>query len=375
MEDNNISIRQMLCIVFIALLALGAEVIPGSGDAGAAAWLAPLLAFVPVALLLVLAFRRPQQEKRRDLGAALCAECPKGVGRLLCVLFLLWALFLLVINAARCSRRLTVAEGTPEFFSVVVLLLAVWMAARSLPGFARSCEIFNLAMGVGVVAVLVLAATQLRPEYSILFETRELVQLPRTTLSVLGVVSVGLYALFLAGDVTVRPGDRARVLRWSGLLFGALAALLLVILGCFGAPLVAVMERPFLQLVAGLGLDGAFQRLESLVSALWLLGDVALLGLLLFVVKRLTAVVLSRQESMWWAIGAGALAFLAGEALAGNETLLLFFQQSLLPGGSLVVGVLLLLCFFWVRWREKPQNVGGRKTVEKDVDKQGGNSA
>lgn len=374
MKNKNISMRQMMSIVFIGLLALGAEVAPGSGNAGAAAWLGPILALIPLILLLILAFCKKGDAPRQDLGQALCQTLPKGVGRGLCALFLLWGLFLLVINAARCARRLTVAEGTPEFFSMVVLALAVWVAARSLPAFARSCEIFYLAMCVGVVTVVVLAAMQLRPEYVILFEKSELSQLPRTTLSVLGVSSVGLYALFLAGDVTKRPGDRGQVLRWSSLLLLTLAVLMLAILGSFGAPLVTVMERPFLQMVAGLGLDGAFQRLESLISALWMLGDIALLGLLLFAVKRLAAVVLARKESMWWAIGAGAVAFLGGEALAGQEGLLLFCQQRLLPAGSLLVGLLLLSCFFAVQWRRGTQNIGGQKYVEKDVDNPSENS-
>ena len=57
----------------------------------------------------------------------------------------------------------------------------------------------------------------------------------------------------------------------------------------WAAPWRSRSDRPFLQMVSGLGFEGAFQRLEELVSALWVLGDVALLGLLLLCLGRLLA--------------------------------------------------------------------------------------
>ena len=353
MRDQNISMRQMMVMLFIALVALGAETLPGIARAGGAAWLAPLLAAVPALLLLLLAFRRPVKEQRLDLGHGLEKALGKWPGRALALLFLLWGLFLLVVNAARCARRLTMAEGTPVFFSAVVLVLAVWMAAGGLPAFVRTCEIFYLAMAAGLVGIVILGGLRVQPEYVFLISREELSHVPGVILSVLGIVSIGLYGLFLAGSITVRPGDRARVVRWTLIWFLILALILFLIIGTFGAPLVEVTQRPFFQMVAGLGLTGAFQRLEALVSALWMLGDVALLGLLLFGVKRLTAAVSGRGEQRWSVLLAGALAFAGGEFLAGKKGLLELSQQSLMPLGSLIMGGVLVLVFFWVQRKER----------------------
>ncbi|MBP1758382.1 MAG: spore gernimation protein [Firmicutes bacterium] len=353
MRDQNISMRQMMVMLFIALMALGAETIPGIARAGTAAWLAPLLAALPVLLLLWLAFRRPVKEERLDLGQGLEKAFGKVAGRGIAFIYLLWGLFLLVVNAARCARRLTMAEGTPVFFSAVVLLLAVWMAAGRLPAFVRTCEIFYLAIAAGLVGIVLLGGLRVQPEYVLLFTRDELAHVPVVAISVLGIISISLYGLFFAGNITVRPGDRARVVRWTLTLFLVLALLLFLIIGTFGAPLVEVTQRPFFQMVAGLGLTGAFQRLEAVVSALWMLGDVALLGLLLFGVKRLTAAVLGQQEQRWSVILAGGLAFVGGELLAGKKGLLELSQQSLMPLGSLLAGGLLVLLFFWVQHKER----------------------
>ena len=369
MRDQNISMRQMMVMLFIALVALGAETLPGIARAGAAAWLAPLMAALPALLLLWLAFRRPVKEKRLDFGQGLETAFGKGLGRGIALLFLMWGLFLLVVNAARCARRLTMAEGTPVFFSAVVLVLAVWMATGGLPAFVRTCEIFYLAIAAGLVGIVILGGLRVQPEYVFLFSREELAHVPMVALSVLGIVSIGLYGLFFAGSITVRPGDRARVVRWIVIWFLILALILFLIIGTFGAPLVEETQRPFFQMVAGLGLTGAFQRLEALVSALWMLGDVALLGLLLFGVKRLTAAVSGQQEQRWSVVLAGVMAFVGGEFMAGKKGLLELSQQSLMPLGSLIMGGVLVLVFYWVQHKERGAEKGSEKAEKKEEPK------
>lgn len=370
MKEHNISMRQMMTLLFIALMAVGAEVVPGISGAGAAVWLAPLLALLPVMLLLYLAFRRPEQERRIDLGQGFMKVLGTWGGRIAGLSFLLWGLFLLVVNTARCARRVAVAGGTPFIFSAIVLILAVWMAAKKLPAFVRACEIFYLALVACLFGIVLLAVFRLSPEYILLFNKEELFHVPKVAASLLGVASVGLYALFLAGNITVRKGDAARCYRWAVALFLTFSILLVLIVGTFGAQLTEVMQRPFFQMVAGLGLTGAFQRLEALISALWMLGDIALLGLLLFAVKRLAACVSGKKESFWVVIVAGLMAFLGGELLAGREGLLELCQQSVLPMGSLIAGTILTLLFFMVqRAGNKKKPVGAKPTSGEEIKK------
>ena len=81
-----------------------------------------------------------------------------------------------------------------------------------------------------------------------------------------------------------------------------LAAALMLVLGRFGAELAGKIHRPFFQMVSGLGFEGAFQRLEELVSALWVLGDVALLGFLLLAMERLAVRMTGKAggHGTWW---------------------------------------------------------------------------
>lgn len=364
MKEHNISMRQMMTLLFIALVALGAEIVPGIAGAGSAAWLAPLLALLPVLLFLFLAFRGQQPKQRTDLGESLLTVLGKWGGRIAAFIFLSWAGFLLVVNSARCARRLTVAGGTPFLFSAIVLALAVWMAIKQLPAFVRTCEVFYLAMGIGLVGIVILAGLRLNPDYIFLITKQELAGVPQVAASLLGISCIGLYALFVAGNVTVRKGDAARCYRWAIALFVTLSVLLLLILGTFGAPLGKIMQRPFFQLVAGLGLTGAFQRLEALISALWMLGDIALIGLLFFAVKRLVACLSGKKESRWVVVGAGVVAFFGGEFLAGREGMLQICQQTVLPMGSLVAGAVLVTLFFVSKQKGKANQTASISTEE-----------
>ena len=365
---KQISSGQMMRLLFIALIALCAEAVPGIMGAGSAAWIAPLLVLLPVLGIQWLAFRpwkkrgadasRSQplaQKPSRRRGLETCLS--RGAGKVLALLFLGFGLCLLVVNCARSTRRLIVADGTPVFFSAVVLILAVWMAAGSLPAFARSCEIFYLIMAVGLLGIVLLGVGDIQVNYLLLIRSEDWMGLPRVALLLLGTASVGVYGLFLSGSVSLRAGDRARVMRWTAFFFLSLTGVLILVIGTFGPALAQMLERPFFQMVAGLGVTGAFQRLEALVSALWLLGDVALVGLLLFAVRKLWQAV-SGRDTAWSVILAGIVAFAGGELLAGQQGLLRLSQERLLPLGSLIVGAVAILLLF-------AMGMGKQKNVQK----------
>ena len=50
--------------------------------------------------------------------------------------------------------------------------------------------------------------------------------------------------------------------------------------GNFGPGLTARMDTPFFMMVKGIGIEGTFQRVESVIIALWVFSDLALLNLL-----------------------------------------------------------------------------------------------
>ena len=58
-----------------------------------------------------------------------------------------------------------------------------------------------------------------------------------------------------------------------------------VLLGCLGVGLVTRLDRPFFALTKQIGIEGAFQRVESAAAALWTLADLCMAGVLVFAIR------------------------------------------------------------------------------------------
>lgn len=270
MTDAKISLRQLMTILFLTLLPLGTGRLPGRlSGAGAAAWLCPLLAGGVAVVLGALVSRKPLLGQG-DLGQNLARRWGEKAGRVIAGLFLLWGLYLTAAHAARIGSRLSDSlRASPVLITAVSLLLAGWMASGGLPAFARACEVFSLAVGFGFFLIVLFGIFRLRWDYVLLWDWQGLAQVPQGALSAGGTVAAGGYLLFLLGEVRPEPKARRRVLWRLGGLFLLLSLGVLLVLGRLGPGSGCAINRPFFQMVSGLGFEGAFQRLEELASALW----------------------------------------------------------------------------------------------------------
>ena len=257
-----------------------------------------------------------------DLGAAEGAEDLAGIGE-------------------RLAQSL---RASPLLLTAAVLALAGWLIAKGLPAFARTGEIFALAVGAGFVLIVLFGVFGVAWDRVILWDWAALEEVPGGALSAAGTLAAGGYALLLLGQV--RPeGKQKQVLRRKlGVLFGSLAVGMLLVVGRLGAGLTGQIDRPFFQMVSGLGFEGAFQRLEELASALWVLGDVALLGFLLLCMRRLLAALAGREESsgLGWIVTGGS--FLLALPLAHGRGIEIL---SVVPVGNLIAMGVMSLGLGW----------------------------
>ena len=269
MKNRTIAWSQLSAVLLLVLLPLGTELLPGRltqvGGGGLTvppSWLGwgwwPWGCWCPAAA----------PPGRRDWGQRVTRRWGRRTARVLAGVFLLWGLFLAAAHAERIGSRLSDSlRAAPVLLTpAAVLLLAGWMAAGGLPAFARACEVFLLAVGAGFVVILLFGIFRLDWSLTLLWTREELAQVPAGALSTAGTMAVGGYALFLLGDVRPEAGGADGMLRRLALLFALLAGAVLLVLGQLGSALAAQVDRPFLQMVSGLGFEGAFQRLEELVS-------------------------------------------------------------------------------------------------------------
>ncbi len=304
MEVEKLSGRQLWVAAVTAGLSTAAAV------AGRADWRWMLLA-APLGVLIFWGVLRLIGTRPLFTGTR---------GKVLRVLYCGWAAVLMAGAFERAAGRLqNVAEGQWPVGLLMILLAIplVWMGWGKSAAFFRAAEIFWLAAAITAGAVLAMGVLRVEWRYLI----APAAGWGESLLAGAEVLSVAVFLLPHIYKVAPAPGDERRGTGWLaglGVLAAALAALTA---GVLSPAVAAKLDLPFFVAV---GLLGKSARLEGLISALWLLPDLTLIGLL------------SRTwgERRWPA--AAVLAAL-GLALAGwmGRT-----PPWVLPAGSLVLVIL-----------------------------------
>lgn len=361
-SKDRISLRQLLTLLFAALLSPMIQVLPRETVvlAGKAGWLSALFA-LPAVVLLCLAFRAAPGGVEGGMAQGLETAFGRWIARALVFLYLIWGVLLLGWNTRWCAYRalsVNYRNAPMPLFLLGLLALTLWLGHKSLSAFCRAGEVFALALGIALVLALGLAV--LRTEWNNLgpIWVEDLPGALGGAVPVLGLAGYGVLGAFLAGQVRRREGDRARLPRWGALWCALLALFQLITIGCFGPGLIRRMETPFFMLLRGVGVPGAFERVESLIMSLWLLADLAFLGLILFACRAMVGYLFPRAKRGWVTAGLGVAA--GGLALFTLQNLfsLSWVMERLIPVANLILGVgVPLLAGIVVTWKKRKRKV------------------
>ncbi len=296
MNREKLSSRQLAVAVMVGGLSTGAAA------AGRADW-RWMLAAVPVGVLAG--------------WLLLCRVGRRPLHPVLNVLYGAWAAVLMADALRRAAERVQAASGSRENTGWLLALLAiplVWMGWGKAAAFFRAAEIFWLGLLVTAGAILLLGL----PRVDWRWAMEPAGGWWESMLAGITVLSAGLFALPHRWETEAEPEGARQGLAWLGALGVLSAALGLLTAGLLRPAVAARLDAPFF---AAAGLLGDSARLEGLVSALWLLPDLTLAGLL---------------ARAWGKRRRPALAAIAalGLALAGIT--------ERLPGAALPLGCLVL---------------------------------
>lgn len=267
-------------------------------------------------------------------------------GKVFLTIYMVWLEGLLVLRLSSCARRLLdsgARDGSGPFFLLVAVLLLLRLNSGSLSAFGRAGQLFFAALALMAGAVLLLSLPTAKPERLLP------VELPSLSPALLasGVLCWGLLpAAFL--PVEREPGGKS--LRWG--LAGCILLTIsqMIILANLGPGLAARVSAPFFALAKGAGIEGAFQRVESVVSALWLFSDLTMGGLLIFAQRRISSMVWGENREQRTG---GILIVLAG--LLGWILLpyIIYIDGKWISMGNLILAVLLVLILLMGGYRGK----------------------
>lgn len=343
MKNKQTSGRQLWGAAWAAVLAPGVSVLPGlcARQAGEGGWLVLL-----VALPAVLLIGRTLVCLSRDGFAKVILESMGPLlGRLITIIYVAWALLLGSARLRLSGQRMMFTarqEMGVWFFLVVLAAACVWLAWRGTAVFVRAAAVFSRILTLALVGVLVLTVSQIRVEHLWPLWKEDILPVLRGAVSALGVLCYGVYAAFLNDDAEESGVCAGRAVWRCGLL----ALLQVAVLGNLGAELAGRLADPFLTLSKHVGVEGAFQRVESLVGALWLFADLALIGVLLLACRRMTEISAPRWPVGRTILACGAALLLGSGLLFRDAALAQRFEYEVAPLGNLVLGALVPAAVF-----------------------------
>ena len=327
MKKGALSRTQLAVLVWAGVLAPAAELLPGAAlSAGRGAWLAPLAA-LPLVLLSVCQLTRLAGDK--GLARGILDGLGPRFGWGVLFLYMMWALALLALRLRLCAGRMLSSgyrDGAMPYFLLAAAGMVFWLAGGSLAAFARAGQLFFLVLAVTGGAILLLSLPQVRAVRLLPLWTGDVVPVLQSGFAAAGVLGWGSCWAFLTEEM---PSDGKGSCRRTALGCVILALTQGVILGSLGPALAGRLDSPFLALAKSVGVEGAFQRVESVVAALWVIADVTMACLLTFALRAMLAAAAPQRQEKWTGriavvLAAGIALFLPGRQMERLEHLALW---------------------------------------------------
>jgi len=264
MKQDILSRGQWGALLWVAALAPAVELLPGIALslAGRGAWLSPMAALIFLLPILWLGRRGDARDLRRSVP-----------GRILLALCALWMELLAALRLALCARRMLWAgerDGAVWYFLLTLAAIALWMGEGRLTALGRAGQIFLAVLLTAAILVLGLSIPQVRVDRVLPLWTGDVVPVLRTGLSTAGSLGWAVLPMLLL-PAQERKGKNILLWGAGGCILLTLAQI--IILGNLGSALAAQSDSAFFALTKSVGIEGAFQRVESVVAAVWMLSD------------------------------------------------------------------------------------------------------
>ena len=349
MERDVLSVRQMMVLLLVALLAPATELLPtvAARGVGRGGWLI-MLGALPVLLLALWGCSKV------FCGDGICAEVGKPMGYTIIIIYMVWIVFALAVVLRLSVARMEViySKVPPVLFAVLLAAVAIWMGTGKTSALARAAEIFYLALTVVLAGILVLAVFKV--EWKNLYPV-EWTALPVGSATAAGICLNIVPAAILGALVPKKTRSVRSAYGWIIAFCVAITFVLVAVLGSVGAGLSAEIDIPYLITVQGLGVKGAFQRTEALVAAMWLLSDVVFAGVLLRAGQAYVTELKSKKWGRWSVPVVAVAALVAGWLLFSEESDARMFCCDVLSVAGIVLGLIvpfLLLLVSYIRKRK-----------------------
>lgn len=343
MKSDVIRTRQLMALACIGLLSAVIRLIPNTvvTKGGAASWLAPVAAIVPILLLVwVMAALTKNRQEGEGMTQIMYKCLGGGGGRVLALLFVLWFVvyggFILRVGGERLLSTVY-RQGNINVFMIVTILVAAIAAWGRLSSLARSAEVFAIFL-IGIFLIVFFFSIP-NISFSNLLPVSYLDtgNILLATIPVVNVISPFVYYFFLAGHVKKQEKTGKVMMHWLLGLLLFILLLLVTAIGTFGAELPKQLQNTFFAMVRNIKIFDIIERMESIVISIWVVTDFVYLAALMMMSAEILKTVFGTERRQLFVPFCAIACFIVAKVIAPNDFSLTRVSETVVPTINLAI--------------------------------------
>ena len=348
-SPKKISVRQVMILFFFASVSGITRVVTAESGKfiGRASWLAPVIALLPVLLLIYVLNKIIKRHKEKSLCEIIELAFGKIFGKIILFIFLSHTLFLAAVFLRNFGEKFISSifpNVAPSFFSIILLLFAIVAARRNIEAFARFAEIAFMFTLVGFALMFLLAVFHV--DITNLYPVTHYDMLPvaRASFPLASLWSLITFSLFLGGvtkyKTTHSTNDKTMQTMTKYMLIIAIFNLLasFLVIGVFNADTAADMSMPYFMIFKSIRTAGILQSFETFFIILWAFTDFIMLGYYLFIISRIFKTLATAEKPKLYMFTLGFILLILSWLIGANNFEVDYFYSNILNWGSLILG-------------------------------------
>ncbi len=277
-SKGKISTRQAMIILWMMTLSPEIRLFPQftAKIAGKAGWLAPVVAIVPLILLVILTQKFFNTFKEASLSDVFYKILGNTIGRFVVSLYLIWMLVLLSLYIRYYAERLlsSMLPDTSILFLIISMLVMVFIAARyGLTPIARATEIFFLLFVVILLITFALAIPNVTYRNIMNVSYFDIWPVVKSSHIILSIWGYYIFIFFLGDNINDK--ENIKKFGFKGLILKFVFSLVMLIttIGTLSATLASHISLPFFIMVKNISIWGTIERMESILLSVWVVSD------------------------------------------------------------------------------------------------------
>lgn len=290
-DKERISMKQAIFLFLTITFSPAIRLIPafGASEAKQAAWLAPLVSCIALALLVIL-LQRMVKNKSGSFMEIIYDVAGTVMGKILIMLYLIWVTILLAMYVRYYAERIVSTIFPDTSISVFIIAMLVFVAYVLHDGIVSIARMNEIIFPVIVVIFFILGLFILpKVEVDNLLPVSSLDILPVLKAST-GLTAIWVYLLFLffIGD-KIKHKEKTKKAGIQAAVFLLIAnfVLLAMTIGTLGYSVAERLPLPFMITVKQISVFEILQKIESVVVTLWIASDFIIITVFAYIALQM----------------------------------------------------------------------------------------